>query len=101
MNNEDIIQAVESLLRGHAEGIYGYPRQEPYKGQFFRQFANAFNAGWLDRSAGPNFLSAEILTETIAAREPDLAEQEAWKILYSFWQEWAYAWNHSNLKIGS
>ena len=98
MNKEEIIDNALTLLRLHKDGLRGSIHQDPYKSDLFRQFSIAFNEGYLAHSANANFLSAEVLCEAIAARDPDLQEHDLLPNLRSFWNEWAYAWNHISLR---
>jgi hypothetical protein len=98
MSKDEIVEAVIRLLRLHKENLHGSVHQDPYMRDLFRQFASAFNAGYLKHSANTDYLSAEVLREIIEPREPELLDQEAWRHLYTFWQEWTYAWKHLGLK---
>lgn len=98
MNKEEIIDSILRLLRLHKDGLRGSIHQDPYKSDLFQQFSIAFNEGYLAHSANANFLSAEVLREAIAARDPDLLKHDLLPSLHSFWNEWAYAWNHLNLR---
>ncbi len=86
MKETEIVDAVIELLREHASEIH----QDPYKHDFFRLFAAAYNAGMI-HGGGQSFLRLNAL---IFARAPQLAAGSAWDNLYQFWSEWTYAWDH-------
>lgn len=96
MTHEEIIKGVIELLRQHKSGLRGSIHQEPYKGDFFKLFAAAFNAGLITNPGQRNYLSADALTSVIVARAPELVDDATWDNLLTFWQEWSYAWKHQN-----
>ena len=96
VNREELLTQIEELLRQHKDGLRGSVHQEPYKGDFFRLFAAAFNGGLLT-VGHPGYLSADALTDILTSRAPELVDDEAWQILHGCWQEWTYAWRHVGL----
>ena|SRR6202049_2929495 len=66
MNREEIIDHIIALLRQHEENenkvrLRGSIHQEPYKVDFFKLFAAAFNAGMMANDPQPqDYLSAEL-----------------------------------------
>lgn len=70
----------------------GSIHQEPYKGEFFRLFAAAFNGGLIENSAQASYLGAEALNDVVKARAPELVGNTRWTTLVMFWREWTYAW---------
>ena len=99
MSKESIVQALEVLLRQHKTGVRGSAQQEPYKGDFFRQFAEAFNEGLFDHSAQSDLLTPDALLDSLTSRSPELLKLDAWHTLHACWREWAYAWRHTHLKL--
>jgi hypothetical protein len=93
MSKESVVQAIETLLRQHKDDQRGIAQQEPYRGDFFRQFAAAYNEGLLNTN-NTDRLTADALCDCLTSRAPELLEQDAWRSLYTFWQEWSYAWHH-------
>lgn len=97
MDREEIIQRFLDLIKFHFEGgasVY----QEPYKGDFFRLFKEAYRKGYI--ADGSPLLNADAFSELIASRwhtgddEKDKQKIEmAWKVL-SMWGPWTYAWDH-------
>lgn len=87
MNGEQIINELIALLRLHATTYRSASlHQEPYKGDFFKLFAAAYNAGLMKRSPeGIPYLSADALTDILVGRAPDVVvESEKYRILHSF-----------------
>ena len=92
MTHEEIVEAIIGLLRQHSDGSRGTIHQEPYKGDFFRLFAAAFNAGLLESTAQREYLSADSLRDILAARSAEVVNSGTFENLHTFWQEWTYAW---------
>jgi hypothetical protein len=92
VNHDEIVEGIIALLRQHSDGSRGTIHQEPYKGNFFRLFAVAFNTGLLERTAQREYLSADSLTDILTARSPEVVNSETFKNLHTFWQEWTHAW---------
>jgi hypothetical protein len=93
MTKNEIVEGVIELLQAHRSGARGSLHQDPYKQDFFALFAKAYNAGMMKRGS-EIILYADALKDIVVARAPDLVEDPAWEILYRFWSEWTYAWDH-------
>jgi hypothetical protein len=98
VSKDEIVSEVIRLLREHVAGSRGSVHQDPYKKDFFNQFAHAYNAGYLSRSNHSDFLSAQVLLDIIEVREPELFNHDSSHSLKVFWQEWTYAWSNLSLK---
>jgi len=96
MDREQIVRALADLLDQHRNGLRGSMHQEPYKGDFFRLFAAAFNAGLIEEPGQTGYLSADALSDVLTDRFPETVESEEFSILHSFWGEWTYAWRRRN-----
>jgi hypothetical protein len=92
MTRSEIVDEVIKLLRDHKNDTRGSIYQDPYKHDFFRLFAAAYNAGMMKGS--DELLYADALTGMIIARAPELTKGANWANLYAFWSEWTYAWKH-------
>jgi hypothetical protein len=92
MNYDAIVNGVIELLRQHGAERRGSIHQEPYKGDFFKLFATAYNAGLIESASQTNYLSADAPADIIASRAPEVLDGETWGDLRTFWQEWTYAW---------
>lgn len=70
--------------------------QEPYKGDFFRLFREAYRNGYCDVSSSPR-LTADRLRDILIARCTSGNEQQRDKLieqLCDMWDEWRYARDH-------
>jgi len=93
-SRNEIVDDVIELLRQHNENRRGYIHQEPYKADFFRLFAAAFNGGMMNRF--DDCLYADALGDSIADRAPDVLGTKTWDELYSMWGAWTYAWKQAD-----
>jgi hypothetical protein len=99
VTGDQIVDDLITLLRRH-ETVYRSASlyQEPYKGDFFKVFAAAFNAGLMKKNPEPRpYLSADALRHIIASRAPDVIDSQRFCTVRSFWMEWTYAWEHGDL----
>jgi len=97
MDRKELLDKLVELLQQHKDGSRGSIHQEPYKSDFFRLFAAAFNGGLIDSPGQSDYLSADALTDAVGGRSPELLDQESWHTLYRFWSDWTYAWRNANL----
>jgi hypothetical protein len=92
MTLDEIVNEIIKLLTTRDE-LGGYFQQEPYKGDFFRLFVAAYEAGLLKDSAAKS-LKHDSLVSIICARDPDVFDGKTWPMLSAAWPEWDYAWSH-------
>jgi hypothetical protein len=92
MTRDELVGEIIRLLRNHKDGLAGSIHQDPYKSDFFKLFAAAYNAGMMHRADYPAHMDA--LVSPLVAREPELIEGKTWQTLCDFWGEWTYAWDH-------
>ena len=90
---DEIVDGIIRLLRARDE-LGGHFQQEPYKGDFFRLFVAASEAGLLKQSA-PKSLKLDSLISIISARDPDIFDGKTWPMFSAAWPEWDYAWTHA------
>ena len=93
MTLDEIVDEIIRLIRTRDE-LGGYFQQEPYKGDFFRLFVAAFDAGLL-RPTAPKSLKLDSLISIIGARDPDVFDGETWPMFSAAWPEWDYAWSRA------
>jgi hypothetical protein len=74
MTLDEIVDEIIRLIRTRDE-LGGYFQQEPYKGDFFRLFLAAVDAGLLTPTA-PKSLRLDSLISIIGARDPDVFDGE-------------------------
>jgi hypothetical protein len=84
----EIVDGVIRLLRDHKNKLAGSIHQDPYKSDFFKLFADAYNAGLMQQYR----LRADALADSVAERDPDVTGDELFVTLITFWREWTYAW---------
>ena len=96
MNAEEIIAEVIAFLNSSLPGRgVGNMGQEPYRGDLFKLFGEAYNNGYMNRDARP-YLSADGLRDIIVARWQDGTQEQRDELidrLCTMWQEWRYAWD--------
>ena len=93
MSLDDIVTQIIRLLRARDQ-IGGHFQQEPYKGDFFRLFVAAYDAGLLKQSA-PKSLKLDSLISIISSRDPDVFDGKTWPMFSAAWPEWDYALTHA------
>ena len=99
MKQEDIIKEVQKLLELHFLGTLGYMGQEPYKGDFFKLFKEAYQAGFCDTSSNQT-LTGDAFRSILVARwfsgdkNDDAKKEKLLDQLFSMWDEWRYAWDN-------
>jgi hypothetical protein len=99
MTKDEIILTMIQFLDQHYEGkLRGSMHQEPYKGDLFKLFVEAYNNGYIHDSSQP--LTAGALPDTIVPKwftsdeKANAKRTELLTTLSSFWSEWQYAWDH-------
>ncbi len=99
MTQEEIIVHLIDYLDQHLRDVRGAIDQEPYKGDFFTLFKEAYKNDYFDVQAYPR-LTGDSLRDYVVARwfMGDDAEDERRQILmdqlFPKWDEWRYAWDH-------
>jgi hypothetical protein len=94
MTRDEIVDGVGGFIRQHKDGLRGSIHQEPYKGDLFRFFADAFNQGLISGPSQPGYLSADALADTLGERVPEIVGSKPFQELHAMWGEWTYAWRH-------
>jgi hypothetical protein len=89
MTLEEVIGGVIELLRQHKDGLRGNLQQEPYKGDFFKLFATAFNKSLRGQN---DYLTGDALRDVVVSRAPEVVDDKVLENLSSLWREWSYAW---------
>jgi hypothetical protein len=92
MSLDEIVNEIIRLVRMRDEHG-GHFQQEPYKGDFFRLFNAAWDAGLL-KSSAPESLKLDSLIGIIGARDPVVFDGATWGMFSAAWPEWDYAWSH-------
>src|SRR6266404_5386183 len=76
MSIDEIVNEIIQLVRAR-DTNGGHFHQEPYKGDFFRLFIAAWDAGLLKRT-GPNTLKLDSLISIVGDRDPTIFDGETW-----------------------
>ncbi len=98
MTQEEIISQILEYLNWHLKGARGAMSQEPYKGDFFKLFKEAYQRGYFDHSSRP-MLRGDALRSIVAERwftddEGENEKKRYWmEKLFPKWDEWRYAWD--------
>jgi hypothetical protein len=90
MSIDEIVNEIIRLVRAR-DTNGGHFHHEPHKGDFFRLFIAAWDAGLLKRS-GPNTLKLDSLINIVGNRDPTIFDGETWLMFCAAWPEWDYAW---------
>jgi hypothetical protein len=94
MNREDLILKIIKYLRSWKNANID---QEPYKGDLFKIFADAFNDGMLTCK---DDLNVDRLTRLILDFGEDVVDVSHpytnWNKFRESWDEWTYAWIHAS-----
>ncbi len=98
MTPEKIIEEIIDCLDSHLKGGRGYIGQEPYKGDFFKLFKEAYRNGYFEDSTSQR-LTGDALRDILKERwlKEDGKNDERMKLmerLFTMWNEWRYAWDH-------
>ncbi len=100
MTQEKIINEFHQLLDMHLKGTLGYIGQEPYKGDFFKLFKEAYRNNYFDASSHPR-LTGDALRDVLVDRwlsrtneKENKRKRELMEQLLLKWDEWRYAWDH-------
>jgi hypothetical protein len=94
MQAEEILDALEEYLRQYVGGTRGLAWQEPYKGDLFKLFLQAYKQGYV-QSTGPAPLIGSAIQEELMARyQPESPSPEQLAFLEQIvilWDAWSYA----------
>ena len=93
MSINEIVNEIIRLVRAR-DTNGGHFHDEPYKGDFFRLFIAAWDAGLLKRT-GPKSLKLDSLIRIIGDRDPAIFDGETWLMFCAAWPEWDYAWSQA------
>ncbi len=98
MTQDEIINQIVEYLDQHLHGMRGAMGQEPYKGDFFKLFKEAYRGGYFDVTSSPR-LTGDGLIDLIKVRwttggDEEVSRRAQWMHqLLPMWNEWRYAWD--------
>jgi hypothetical protein len=94
MESEEILDALEEYLRQYVGGTHGLAWQEPYKGDLWKLFMQAYKQGYV-QSAGPAPLTGSVIRDELMERyQPVSASPDQLAFLEQIvilWDAWSYA----------
>lgn len=103
MTGKEILTGMDKLLDFHLK-LGGSIHQEPYKGDFYKLFVDAYKNDYFRVSAHPRLTGDAIhdyFVENICAEENDYNDRKL-KLLDNvliMWREWYYALNKAGIEI--
>ncbi|HEU0048476.1 MAG: hypothetical protein E6J54_04305 [Deltaproteobacteria bacterium] len=97
MTQNEIIDTLVEYLDQHLKEIRGHIGRDPYKGDIFKLFADAYRSGYFDDSSRPG-LGADALCDILqvrwlANREHEEKRKHLLDQLLPMWREWQYGWD--------
>lgn len=94
MQSEEILDALEEYLGQYVGGTRGLAWQEPYRGDLFKLFLQAYKQGYV-QSAGPSPLTGSAIRDEILARSqptnPSQGQRDFLDQIVILWDAWGYA----------
>jgi hypothetical protein len=94
MQSEEILDALEEYLGQYVGGTRGLAWQDPYRGDLFKLFLQAYKQGYV-QSAGPAPLTGSAIRDELLARaEPTTPSADQHTFLDQIvilWDAWSYA----------
>jgi hypothetical protein len=94
MESEEILDALEEYLRQYVGSTRAMAWQEPYKGDLWKLFMQAYKQGYV-QSAGPSPLDGSVIRNTLMTRyQPVSASPDQLEFLEQIvilWDAWSYA----------
>jgi hypothetical protein len=94
MESEEILDALEEYLRQYVGGTRGLAWQDPYKGDLFKLFLQAYKQGYAHATAPAPLTGSTIRDELIARYQPvspSQAQLEFLDQIVILWDAWSYA----------
>ncbi len=97
MSQQEIIKDLHDLLDSHLKGGREYIGPEPYIGDFFKLFREAYQNHYFDVSSNPR-LTGDALRDILRTRwfKQDGKDDQRLKLMEDLlrrWDEWRYAWD--------
>jgi hypothetical protein len=98
MQTEEILDALEEYLRQYVGHTRGLAWQEPYKGDLFKLFMQAYKQGDVQSTGPAPLIGSAIQQELIARYRPGTPSPEQLEFLEQIvilWDAWSYALDRS------
>jgi hypothetical protein len=98
MQSEEILDALEEYLGQYVGGTRGFAWQDPYRGDLFRLFMQAYKQGYVS-SAGPAPLTGSAIRDELSTRyqpkDPSQDQRDFLEQIAILWDAWSYALDRS------
>jgi hypothetical protein len=98
MQSDEILDALEEYLGQYVGSTRGFAWQEPYRGDLFRLFLQAYKQGYVS-SAGPASLTGSTIRNTLSTRvqpaDPSQDQLDFLEQIAILWDAWGYALDRS------
>jgi hypothetical protein len=94
MESEEILDALEEYLRQYVGRTRGLAWQDPYKGDLWKLFMQAYKQGYAHATAPAPLTGSSIREELLARYQPEPPSQEQLEFLEQIvilWDAWSYA----------
>ena len=98
MQSDEILDALEEYLGQYVGGTRGYAWQDPYRGDLFKLFLQAYKQGYVS-SAGPAPLTGSAIRDALSTRfqpvDPPQDQLDFLEQIAILWDAWGYALDRS------
>ena len=98
MQSDEILDTLEEYLGQYVGGTRGYAWQDPYRGDLFKLFLQAYKQGYVS-SAGPAPLTGSAIRDALSTRfqpvDPPQDQLDFLEQIAILWDAWAYALDRS------
>jgi hypothetical protein len=94
MQAEEILDALDEYLRQYSGHTRGLAWQEPYKGDLFKLFLQAYKQGYVQSTGPAPLIGSAIRDELMARYQPQNSSPEQREFLDQIvilWDAWSYA----------
>jgi hypothetical protein len=98
MQSEEILDALEEYLGQYVGGTRGFAWQDPYRGDLFKLFLQAYKQGYVS-SAGTGSLTGTAIQNALSTRfqpvDPSPDQLSFLEQIAILWDAWGYALDRS------
>ena len=98
MNRDAVVAVLRAKLLGLGCSAHPWELGDDDRLAFFRLFALAFNAGWMDTGFPEASMDAPALDREMTLHPACVLEQAGWATLRPHWEAWTYAWRRSFMR---
>ncbi len=98
MNRDAVVAMLRAKLLGLGCSAHPWELGDDDRLAFFRLFAQAFNAGWMDIGFAEASMDAPALDREMALHPACVLEQAGWATVRPHWEAWTYAWRRAFMR---